>query len=749
MTIDVVIPVYNAPDDLAACVASVLAHTRGDYELVLIDDASPDPRVRAVFAQIAERHLPHVVLLANERNLGFTGTANRGMTRTRRDVVLLNSDTIVTAGWLEALARCAQSDPRIGTVTPFSNNAEICSFPQLCVNQPWPAGADPEPLRQAIAAAAVPCYPDLPTGVGFCMLVRRALIDAVGTFDPAFGAGYGEENDLCMRGLRAGFRNVLCDDAFVLHTGGKSFEGAKEQLGVRNMQLLLDRHPDYLDIVREFVARDPIAALREAARTAYDRIHGPQPGVLHVLHGGGGTEAYVRSLIAASGHRVRHVVAFVRGDRWRIEEHRSDASRMLCEFGRRPEEPHGGFLAMLAAAFGIGVVHAHNLSGDPDGLMDALMGAGVPYGVTVHDLQMACPTITLQRADGWYCGGVTDARTCDACLRAQPALAGVDIVRWRERHGALLAGAAFVIAPSRWAADMLKRYYPDIDATVVPHGLPSRDDEPRPARQVVLMPRDARATVVILGAIGPDKGARRVERLAALAGERKLPVRFVVVGYLDRQTDAWQGDDATLTINGRYDPRDVTALLDYYGAKLVLFPSFGPETFAYTLSEAWSAGRAVLVPPIGALAERVDALGAGWIMSEAEWRDDDRLLERILALVAPDHAPALEAAGARAAAVPLPSIAAMAERTLACYRDAAQAAPARPADVDRLRVAEAFGYRRWTPPAREGPDAVPAGPPPPLAQAALRFRSTRAGRALAKLLPPSARAALWTRLRSH
>ena len=105
--------------------------------------------------------------------------------------------------------------------------------------------------------------------------------------------------------------------------------------------------------------------------------------------------------------------------------------------------------------------------------MDALMGAGLPFGVTVHDLQMACPTITLQRADGAFCGGVTDAATCRGCLASQPAFAGVDIERWRERHGALLARAAFVIAPSRWAAETLARYFPALPVEVVPHGLPS------------------------------------------------------------------------------------------------------------------------------------------------------------------------------------------------------------------------------------------------------------------------------------
>ena len=158
-------------------------------------------------------------------------TANHRIASSASDVVLLNSDTIVTGDWLRALRQCAAADPRIGTITPFSNNAEICSFPRLCVDNPISVEEEAETVSAAIARAAVPTYPDLPTGVGFCLFIRRALIDEIGMLDTAFGAGYGEENDLCLRAARAGWRNVLADDAFVVHAGGRSFVGRKAELG--------------------------------------------------------------------------------------------------------------------------------------------------------------------------------------------------------------------------------------------------------------------------------------------------------------------------------------------------------------------------------------------------------------------------------------------------------------------------------------------------------------------------------------
>jgi hypothetical protein len=190
-------------------------------------------------------------------------------------------------------------------------------------------------------------------------------------------------------------------------------------------------------------------------------------------------------------------------------------------------------------------------------------------------------------------------------------------------------------------------------------------------------------------------------------------VRFVVVGYLDRQSTAWQSDDARLTVHGSYDPIDLRTLLDHYCASLVLYPSAGPESFAFTLSEVWSAGRPVLVPPIGALAERVDAHGAGWILDDDEWRDESRMLDRIVSLLAPGARPALDAAARRAIDMPLPSIVDMVETTLAIYERTAAARPVDHVEVDRLRVVEAFGYRRWvSPSAPASPAAMPATPPP-------------------------------------
>ena len=127
--LDVVVPVYRGYEDTLACLWSVLnAQGETPFELIAIDDSSPDPALSAMLRRLAGLGL--FTLHGNERNLGFVRTANRGMAlHPHRDLVLLNADTVVYGDWLDRLCRHAEANPAAATVTPLSNNATICSYP--------------------------------------------------------------------------------------------------------------------------------------------------------------------------------------------------------------------------------------------------------------------------------------------------------------------------------------------------------------------------------------------------------------------------------------------------------------------------------------------------------------------------------------------------------------------------------------------------------------------------------------------
>ena len=257
-----IIPVHNAPAELDRCLASVCATVPAGAEVFVIDDASTDAEVTKVLGRWQQRTGPSWRFCHQQQNLGFVATANRGMEMTRRDVVLLNSDTETTAGWLEGLQRCLASDPMIATATPWTNNGEIASIPRFCTANPAPK--NPAAVARVIARTGTPSYPELPTAVGFCMAVSRHALDTLGPFDEeTFGLGYGEENDFSMRAQQAGLRNVLCDDVYVVHLGGRSFGPLGLKPDERSMRRLLLRHPGYLRQVEEFISADPLAERRE------------------------------------------------------------------------------------------------------------------------------------------------------------------------------------------------------------------------------------------------------------------------------------------------------------------------------------------------------------------------------------------------------------------------------------------------------------------------------------------------------
>ena len=274
----VVVPVHNALEALDACLASLDRTLPAGSAVLLADDASSDPRIEPLARGWCERSPLAARYVRRERNLGFPANCNAAFDETGdADLVLLNSDTIATPGWLAQIARCAQSDPRIATITPWSNNAEICSFPRFCEDNPAPAL--PDAVAEAAAGLSPPEYPELPTAVGFCMYLRRAALRQLGGFDAAtFGRGYGEENDFCLRAAAMGWRNVLCETAYVVHLGGASFGPLDQGPGGENLARLLARWPDYNERVARFIMADPLRPLRERLLDRIDQLarSGPQ-----------------------------------------------------------------------------------------------------------------------------------------------------------------------------------------------------------------------------------------------------------------------------------------------------------------------------------------------------------------------------------------------------------------------------------------------------------------------------------------
>jgi len=264
--VDIVVPVYRGERETRACLESLLASpTSTARELLVIDDASPEPSIRAWLRELAKSGA--ISLIEHPANLGFVASVNEGMAaHPDRDVVLLNSDTEVAPGWLDRLTAHARGDPAVATATPFSSNATICSYPRTLVANALPAAETTATMDAAFASANAGRSASIPTAVGFCMYIARRCLDDVGAFDEArYGTGYGEEVDFCMRAARAGWRNVIAGDVFVRHVGEVSFAGAGAERRLKAQATVDALYPEFQVELRRFLATDPVRPLRRRA----------------------------------------------------------------------------------------------------------------------------------------------------------------------------------------------------------------------------------------------------------------------------------------------------------------------------------------------------------------------------------------------------------------------------------------------------------------------------------------------------
>jgi GT2 family glycosyltransferase/glycosyltransferase involved in cell wall biosynthesis len=618
-SVDIIVPVYKGyAETLRTLYAVLAAPQRTAYCLVVVDDCSPDPALSRALQDLAARGL--IDLFRNERNLGFVKSTNRGIgLHPDRDVVLLNADTEVYGNWLDRLRTAVARDPRIATVTPLSNNAEICSYPRFVRDNVLQLELDGASLDRLAAEVNAGFVCDVPTGHGFCMYVRRACLDEVGALDDAsFGRGYGEENDLCCRAAAAGWRNVAAGDIFVRHHGSTSFGAEKQSLIAKATEAMAARHPLYFLSVEEFIRNDPIAPARRALDAARLRRRGGPGALLFVLHSlGGGTEKHAREL-ASLIEDAGTAVFFSRPDPARPHT-------LIIEDPRTPEAPNLrgfrfdmdlGSYAKTLRDIGVSLVHVHNLAGMPnvaaDFFLQAARHASVPIDVTLHDYGAICPRVALIDQSGIYCGE-PDVQICQRCITRNGSLNGKpDIRRWRASHEALLKGARRVYVPNVDVERRTRRHIAGLRLTVRPHPEPPAN---RPLKAPDRAPALGLATrrglprrIVLLGAVAEHKGSSLLEAVAKLARADRLPLKFIVVGFTDRD-DALRAEGVKIT--GPYLAEEAEIELARAEPDLVWMPSICPETFSFTLSTVLRQRYFPVVFDFGAPAERLRRIGWG------------------------------------------------------------------------------------------------------------------------------------------
>lgn len=629
--ITIILPVYGAFELLQETLARVVENTDLPWHLIVIDDATPDPRMRPFLRDWCEWQGDCVTHLENTENLGFIGTVNRGfaIARERGDhVVLLNSDALVPQGWASRLIRPFGQHDNVASVTPFSNDATILTAPVICEAAAL-ANGDADKL-DAVARHFNPeaLVTVIPTGVGYCMALNTDFLRQVPQFDTSFGRGYCEEVDWCQKTRKLGGRHLGLPGLFVEHRGSESF-GAEDRAKLldQNMQLINARYPEFDAEVHHFMDRDPMATARLAlgmALVAQD-CDGPTP--VYIAHSmGGGAENYVAERIRDDLLRgIPSVVLRVGGRRrWRMELHREEG------ITAGNTDDFDFILSLLEPIHARRVIYSCGVGdSDPVGLPDLIQrlvrdGTRDRLDVLVHDFFPLSPSYTLLDQDMTYRGPVEISRTDRAHATVRPDGRLVSLADWRTAWGRLFLAADRVLVFSDDSRRLVEAAYPwakdHIDVT--PHRLP----HPIPK---LTAPTGGPEVIGVLGSIGAQKGAAVLRDLAKQIKTRD-DLKLVVIGVIDPAFEL--GRDVAVT--GAYKPDDIAALAHKHGVTRWLIPSIWPETFSYTTHEALATGLPVHAFDLGAQAEAVRGAINGVVMP---FDPDADLADIVLTSIQPDR----------------------------------------------------------------------------------------------------------------
>lgn len=281
-SIDIVVPFYNGVRHVRPLLGSLDQHWDERQTVWLVNDGSDATQRDLVVEAIkAHAHSSSIHLIDNDTNLGFLQTANKGISAGSGEVVvLLNSDTLVTEGWLDGLLAALFSSEDVGIVCPLSSHANFTRFP-------IPDGTNYRDVAKAVRSHSSREYPQIGIASGFCFAARRSLFEELEAFDSIYGRGYYEEADFCMRAMERGWRVVAADDTFVFHQGWGTFGASgRNQWMDRNRELFerrWGRNHDYWK--RRFIEDAPFRELEQRVKAELKKRSGTTSPLLSSMSG--------------------------------------------------------------------------------------------------------------------------------------------------------------------------------------------------------------------------------------------------------------------------------------------------------------------------------------------------------------------------------------------------------------------------------------------------------------------------------
>ena len=625
--IDIIVPVYNAYEFTEECIKSVIKNTDlTAHTLVLINDKSPDEKILPMLLKYKKENSDKkIVVLDNEQNMGFVKTVNKGMKYSENDVILLNSDTEVTSNWIEKIQKCAYSNEYIATVTPLTNNGTIASVPNFGVDNELPENMTLEEYAKMIEEISKNRYPELTTGNGFCMYIKRNVINELGLFDDeTFGKGYGEENDFCYRALDYGYTNVLCDNTFIYHKGTQSFKkenltASRAALIEEHMNLLRKKHPIYVQKTDNFIANNPIRDIQENISLNL-QLYGKKR-ILYLVNEWeanmemtGGTSLHIKDIIMANNKNniASFVLAPDKNDlsRFKLYLYTDKYGREIANFKtdinqygqiRYTNNRYKEMIENIFDSFKIDILHVHHFLFQTFDAIDIANKRNIYSIITLHDLYMICPSINMIYKD-IYCE-YDKEKDCSKCLHIRYGVNSNIIENWQKTCKNILEKFDKIIVPSENTKGIFEKIYKNLKFEVVEHGVKVIKIANRQQKE-----NTKSFNVAFVGAMAIHKGGNVLKDLIKTNSNSNIKIHLFGKSELPELTK----NRKNYINHGPYKRGELPQLLINNNIDLVCIFATWPETYSYTLTECYMAHVPVLTFDIGAVGDRVKKDGLGW-----------------------------------------------------------------------------------------------------------------------------------------
>lgn len=627
---DIIVPIYNAYDCLEPCIESIIQNTDlKENRIILIDDKSTDKRVLPLLKKYSI-NIDGIILLENNKNLGFVGTVNRGMKYSNNDVLLLNSDTEVTNNWLVKIKKCAYSKKNVATVTPLSNNATLVSVPEIFERNDIPTGFSLSQMAKIVEECSYTDYPELPTAHGFCMYIKREVLKKVGFFDEhAFGKGYGEENDFCFRCFDHGYRHLLCDNTYIYHKESQSFNDSKIELMKNGSKKLLDRYPTYQKNLDSWCEQKPIQYIGNNISFSVG-VNNKKKNILYIIHDWknvknhlGGTTLHAYDLIKNMQSKYNFHVLAPEDGVFKLYSYWGDNESILKFNGVRNfnkfeyyNEDYKIMVQKIITNYNISTIHIHHMKGHYFDLIDLISQNDLYSIISLHDYYSVCPIINKLYKNEIYCNNPSVSK-CNECLRCVKNIYSSMITEWRDEWKILLENVDKIIVPSDASKKEISKTYQNIKPIVIEHGV---DIEKKISELNVN--DDKIFNIAFVGAIGIHKGRNILENM--LKSKKIGKIKIHLFGTVDNFK---QKNNRHYINHGTYDRKDLKNLLCDNNIKLICLFSICPETYSYTLTECVASGVPVLGIDIGAVGDRIKRNKFGWTIKQQ--RNTDIYIDKI------------------------------------------------------------------------------------------------------------------------